>query len=158
MLLLAIDDLDFAAKLHSSDDGGARRADVAGLIERMTPALREVATDRSVDLEVSPLPRAVVADVEPELADRLIFRMCIALIEQAGPGERLRLTVEPSGERWRVSMTPPARLVAMTDEPLGGEADTEHGFSLRLLRGLARIAGASVEAAPARISLLFARA
>ena len=41
LLLLAIDDLDFAAKLHSSDDGGARRADVAGLIERMTPALRE---------------------------------------------------------------------------------------------------------------------
>ena len=159
LLLLAIDDLDFAAKIHSSAEADERRADINGLIERMLPVLRELGAGKNVEVEVSPLSRTVVVQTEPELADRLLFRMCSALVEQAGPEERLRLVVEPAGERWRVSMTRPARLVPLTEEQLlGGEGDSQEGFSLRLLRGLARIAGASVEAPQGRISLLFPRA
>ena len=158
LLLLAIDDLDFAAKIHSSAEEDARRADISELIERILPVLRDVGAERGVELDVSPLPRSVIAETEPELADRLLFRLCSALVEQAGRGEQLRLMVEPAGERWRVSMTRPERLIGLTEEQLlGGEGDSEQGFSLRLLRGLAGIAGAAVEAPQGRISLLFPR-
>jgi len=158
LLLLAIDDLDFAAKVHSSAEEDERHADINALIEQLLPVLRELGASRMVELDTAPLPRAAIAEVEPELADRLIFRMCSALIEQAGPGERLRLSVERSEERLRVSVTRPASLEPLTEEQLlVGEASTEQGFSLRLLRALARIAGAHVEAPAGRISLLFPR-
>jgi hypothetical protein len=93
------------------------------------------------------------------LADRRIVRMCSALIDQAEPGERLRLGIERAGERWRVSMTRPARLSTLSeDQLLGSEADLERGFSLRLVQGLARIAGAELIAPKGTISLLFPHA
>ena len=159
LLLTAIDDLDFAAKVHSPAAGAQRRVNLGELVERLTPALRELASRGGVQVEGSRAIRDTTAATEPELADRLIFRMCGALIEQANSGENLRLTVEQAGERWRVSMTRPTRLYGLPEDQLmGGAADVEHGFSLRLVRGLARIAGAELAASQGAISLLFPRA
>ena len=159
LLLTAIDDLDFAAKVHSSGEGAHDRVNLADLVGRMMPALAELATAARVELEGPRAARDSAAATEPELADRLIFRMCGALIDQAEPGERLRIAIERAGERWRVSMTRPARLAALPEEQLlGGEADLERGFSLRLVQGLARIAGAELTAPKGTISLLFPRA
>jgi hypothetical protein len=84
--------------------------------------------------------------------------MCSAVIEQARSGERLRLNLEPAGERWRTSITRPSRLSSLTeDQLLAGDADFEQAFSLRLVRGLARIAGADMAAPRGAISLLFPR-
>ena len=158
ILLTAIDDLDFAAKVHSARAGELARVNLGELVERMTPALRELAIGRRVEIDASRSTRDTNAATEPELADRLIFRMCSAAIEQAQPGERLRLTVERSGERARVSVSRPAKLCALSEGQLiGGEADLEHGFSLRLVRGLARLAGADLAAGHGAISLLFPR-
>lgn len=160
LLLTAIDDLDFAAKVHSSGAAGAlRRVNLGDLVERMMPALRELGEKRGVELDGPRATREVTAATEPELADRLIFRMCSALIEQAKAGERLRLSVDRAAERWRLSMTRPVRLLALSAEQLfGDEADFEQGFSLRLVQGLARIAGAELAAPKGTISLLFPRA
>jgi signal transduction histidine kinase len=159
LLLLAIDDLDFAAKVHSSAASGNRRVNLTELIERIVPALRDVAASSQVEIDSPGFPRAVVAQAQPEIADRLIFRMCSALIQQAAAGERLRLSVERSGERWRLSMTRPAALSALTEEQLlGGEDVPDEGFPLRLVRGLAGMAGADVDAPQGKISLLFHRA
>jgi hypothetical protein len=159
LLLAAIDDLDFAAKVHSSAAGADRRVNLSELVERMTPALRDLAEARGVQLGALRTARDATAATEPELADRLIFRMCSALIEQADRREHLRITVERAGERWRVSMTRPARLASISQEQLlGGDADFEQGFSLRLVSGLARIAGADLAAPSGTISLLFPRA
>ncbi len=156
LLLTAIDDLDFAAKVHSSASSAHARVNLGELVERMTPALVDASASRGAELSGTRSPKDATAATEPELADRLIFRMCNALIEQAGAGERLRLSVDRSGERWRVSMTRPAKLSAMTEEQLlGGEVDFEQGFSLRLVQGLARIAGAELVAPHGTISLLF---
>jgi signal transduction histidine kinase len=158
LLLTAIDDLDFAAKVHSSAGGAHARINLGELVERLMPALRELAAARGVELDGPRASREATAATEPELADRLIFRMCSALIEQAEAGERLRLGVDRAGERWRVSMTRPAKLAALSeDELVGGEADFEQSFSLRLVQGLARIAGADLAAPKGTISLLFPR-
>ena len=159
LLLTAIDDLDFAAKVHSSTARAHRRVNLGELVERTVPALQELAANRRVELEAPRAMREATAATEPELADRLIYRMCSALIEQAEAGERLRLTFDRTGERWRMSMTRPARLSALTAEQLlGAPADFEQGFSLRLVQGLARIAGAELTAPKGSISLLFPRA
>jgi hypothetical protein len=158
LLLTAIDDLDFAAKVHSATAGERGRVNLGELVERMTPALRDLAVGRRVEIDASRTTRDTAAATEPELADRLIFRMCSAVIEQAQPGERLRLTVERTGDRARVSMSRPAKLCPLSEDQLiGGEADLEHGFSLRLIRGLARIAGADLIVPHGSISLLFPR-
>jgi signal transduction histidine kinase len=159
LLLTAIDDLDFAAKVHSSSAGAQQRVNLGELVERLMPALRELAGGREVEVEAPRAARDATAATEPELADRLIFRMCSALVEQADSRERLRLDIERAGDQWRLSMTRPQRLSGIPDDELfGSEADFEHGFSLRLVRGLGRIAGADLEAAKGTISLLFPRA
>lgn len=158
LLVTAIDDLDFAAKVHSSAAGTHGRVNLGELVERMLPALRRLGARRLVDVDGPRMTRDATASVEPELADRLVFRMCSTLIEQADARERLRISVERAGERWRVSMTRPAGLSALSDEQLlEGESNLEQGFSLRLLRGLARIAGVDLVAAKGTISLLFLR-
>ena len=158
LLLSAIDDLDFAAKVHSSAGGAQRRVNLSELVEGIAPALRDLAVKRRVELDGPRAAKDATAATEPELADRLIFRMCSALIEQADSGERLRLAVERAGERWRLSMSRPERLAGLSEEQLfGGEADMEQGFSLRLVRGLARIAGAELVAPRGSVALLFPR-
>ncbi len=159
LLLTAIDDLDFAAKVHSSAGSARGRVNLGELIDRMLPAFRDMAEGTGVWIEAQRIVRDATAATEPELADRLIFRMCNALIEQAQAGEALRLGLERSGDRWRVSMTRPARLAGVSEaELLGGEGGFEQGFSLRLVQGLARIAGAELVAPGGSISLLFPRA
>ena len=159
LLLTAIDDLDFAAKVHSSAKGEQRRINLGEQVERLTPALRQLAVGRRVELDASRTTRDTTAACEPELAERLIVRMCSAVIEQAEPGERLRLTVERAGERSRVSMTRPAKLAdCSADELLGSGVDFDRAISLRLVRGLARLAGGDLAAPHGSISLLFPRA
>ena len=158
LLLTAIDDLDFAAMVHSSSAAEQRRTNLGELVERMIPGLRELAHGRGLELDASRTMRDTSAATEPELADRLIFRMCSAVIDKAQPGEHLRLTVERAGERSRVSMTSPAALSDLPEEQLlGGETGLEQGFPLRLVRGLARLAGADLTARQGSISLLFPR-
>ncbi|MGE5563617.1 MAG: sensor histidine kinase [Bacillota bacterium] len=160
LLLTAIDDLDFAAKVHSATAAERGRVNLGELVERMIPALRDMAAARRVDIDAPRAARDAAAAMEPELADRLIFRMCSAAIERGQPGERLRLVVERAGERSRVSISRPATLCPLSEEQLIGAdaAELEHGFSLRLVRGLARIAGAELIVPRGSISLLFPRA
>jgi signal transduction histidine kinase len=158
LLLTAIDDLDFAAKVHSSADGD-QRVELCQLLDRSMAALGEVAAARGVELERSTGARQAAAASEPKLAERLIARMCTAVIEQADSGERLQLSVEAAGENWRVSISRPDHLRSLSeDELLGTAAPLERSLSLRLARGLARIAGADLTTPPGSISLVFPRA
>ena len=99
--------------------------------------------------------------VEAELADRIIFRLCSAVIECAGEGERLRLVVD-SGPRetCRVVISRPQALRGLSDAELFGASGSEEAqtFWLRLTRGLARIAGVTLAATADSIELIFPRA
>ena len=164
-LLGAIDDLDFAAKIHSSTRVDERRADLGEQLETLSESLRKLAAERGVELEFNRRPRMPGCAVEPELADRLLFRLASAVIEQAGAGERLRLAVEHSGGACRFSISRPGALRGLTDsqlfDPRSEPADADDGlgalgigFALRLVRGLARIAGGDLVASAAGITLL----
>jgi signal transduction histidine kinase len=166
LLLGAIDDLDFAAKLHSTARSGDRRTDLGDQLDALYPSLRELAESRGVELEIA--RRApVLCAVEPELADRLLYRLSASVIEFAGNGERLRLAVEQHGETSRFSISRPAALrglsVAQLFDPRPAPPDEDGpvlgiGFSLRLVRGLAGIAGGELVTSPAGLTLLLPRA
>jgi hypothetical protein len=163
-LLGAIDDLDFAAKIHSTSRSEERRTDLGEQLELLSPSLRDLAAKRDVELEFARRPRMPGCAVEPELADRLLYRLSAGMIEHAGPGERLRLAAEASGDSCRFAITRPAALRGLSDTQLfdprpgtgeaGEMAALGIGFSLRLVRGLARIAGGDLTASPAGITLL----
>ena len=156
LLLTAIDDLDFAAKVHSSEASDRPRVNIGELVERMTPSLRELGSPRGVVLDASRATSDLTAAIEPELADRLIFRTCGAMIERSGEGEHLRLSVGRTGDHIKVAITRPATLRGITDDELfGTAAATIEGFYMRLVRGLARVAGAELGASASAVTLTF---
>ena len=159
VLLGAIDDLDFAAKVHSAQ-GEGRRVDLGELLERAADSLREIASSREVQIEIGRVQRIPPAAVEPELADRLIFRLCSSVVEAAQAGERLRLSVDQAGDRCRFSISRPAALRGVADRQLfdPGQESAGNGSTLRLVRGLARIAGGDLVTSPAGFTLAFPRA
>jgi hypothetical protein len=158
MLLTAIDDLDFAAKVHSAS--GAERIDLAALVQREARELRSVASRRAIEIELS-LPRLEVpARVQPELADRLLFRLFGALAERAEPGERLPVLVEATGDSARISIGRPAAMRGLSDADLFEAArgdSMQAEFALRLARGLARIAGGDLVSSRDGFALVFVR-
>lgn len=162
LLLSAIDDLDFAAKIHSSAGGAGRRVDLGDLLERIAGSLRELADQRGVLIELAKAPRMSLAAVEPELADRLIFRLCAAVIDEADRGERLRLSLDQAAEQCSFSVSRPATLKSLSDAELfdssSGDGSGSAAFSLRLVRGLARIAGGDLLTSRAGLTLVFPRA
>jgi hypothetical protein len=162
LLLSAIDDLDFAAKIHSAD-GSGRRVDLRELIERIAGSLRELADERGTTIEIVKTPRTAPAAIEPELADRLIYRLCSAVIGLSERGDRLRLSLDQTSEQCSFSVSRPSALRGMSDVQLfdpssvsAAEASSA-AFSLRLVRGLARIAGGDLTTSQAGLTLQFPR-
>jgi hypothetical protein len=159
ILLGAIDDLDFAAKVHSAA-GEGRRVNLAELLDRAADQLRQAAAARNVELEIGRSQRIPPAAVEPELADRLIFRLCTSAIELAGGGERLRVSVDQAGDYCRFSISKPAALRGISEKKLFDPTQGAEGgsASLRLIRGLARIAGGDLLMSQVGFTLAFPRA
>jgi hypothetical protein len=88
------------------------------------------------------------------------------VIDHAQAGEHLKIAVEQTDVSCRVSITRPTALRDLSDSLLfegvstsGIQAGTSlsAGFSLRLVRGLARIAGGDLTTSPASLTLVFPR-
>jgi K+-sensing histidine kinase KdpD len=162
LLLTAIDDLDFAAKVHSAEGAQRERVDLAALVDRAAAELREIAGKRGTSVEVVRPRGEVPAAVQPELADRLLFRLFCALSDRTEAGERLQLAVDQPVEGARLSISRPAALRGLSDselfDPTLGRDGVEGGFTLRLARGLARIAGGELASSRDSFSLVFPRA
>jgi His Kinase A (phospho-acceptor) domain len=159
LLLTAIDDLDFAAKLHSAAGGRRERVDLAALLDREAGQLRDLAANKGVEVEVLRARFDVPARVEPELADRLLFRLFGALVDLAEPGERLQVSVEAASDGAHISITRPFALRGLSEAELfGSRVDGgQGGFMLRLARGLARIAGGDLVGGRDNLALVFPR-
>jgi len=160
LLLTAIDDLDFAAKVHSAKGAARERVDLAALLDRAAGELRDIAAKRGIEAVVAPSRGEIPAAVEPELADRLLFRLFGALAERAEPGERLQVSAELAVGGARIAIGRPEALKGVSDAGLFGGVPgegVEGGFSLRLARGLARIAGGDLVSGRDSFALQFPR-
>jgi hypothetical protein len=159
LLLAAIDDLDFAAKVHSAPGSGRERVDLGALVERAASELREIADSNGVKVEVLGSRGEITAAVEPELADRLLLRLFVTLAERAESGERLTVSVDAVNGKSRISISRPIALRGLSDtdmfDPTVGREGLHGGFSLRLARGLARIAGGDLVTGRDAFSLVF---
>ena len=160
LLLTAIDDLDFAAKVHSASGPSRERVDLGALVDREAQELRGVATSRGVEVTVTRPRLEVAAAVQPELADRLLFRLFEALVGRADQGERIQLSADAASDGARLSISRPKGLRGVPDNDLfdaGRGAGVEGGFALRLVRGLARIAGGDLIGSRDAFALVFPR-
>lgn len=161
LLLTAIDDLDFAAKVHSAGGSTRERVDLGALVQREADEMRRIAGARGVEIEMQWSRADVAAAVQPEIADRLLFRLFGALVDRSERGERLQLSVEQASDGARISLTRPAALRGMSDAELLEIPRGESGrgsFRLRLARGLARIAGGDLVSSRDSFALVFQRA
>jgi hypothetical protein len=102
----------------------------------------------------------ITAAIQPEVAERLIQRMCDAVIARASQGEVLRLGVDRESDRCAVWISRPAALANLPESQMFGSADNamSEEFPLRLARGLAHSAGVDVAVTPTAIRLGFPRA
>ena len=148
LLLSAIDDLDFAAKLQADRNRPGSGTDLAMLLEQIGAGMRQGASASAPQLELSIETRKRRCALEPALAERLVTRFCTALFGAAADGENLIVHLDNRSGRCALWVRPPPGLDA-------GDSDTAGaGFGLRLVRGLARIAGGDLTATRSRISLV----
>jgi signal transduction histidine kinase len=159
LLLSAIDDLDFAAKVHSARGSVRERVDVGALLGRAEPELKAIAARYGAQAEVR-LPRdRIAAAVEPELADRLLIRLFATLADWAHRGEQLQVSAELTSDGARIEVSRPSAMGGLSDtelfDPTMGRDGTQGGFSLRLARGLAHIAGGGLVASRDALALVF---
>jgi signal transduction histidine kinase len=159
LLLGAIDDLDFAAKIHSATGHERERVDLAALVDRASGEIGRIAANHGIKTDVIRPRGEISGAVEPELADRLLFRLLSTLADRAEAGERLQLSVESTRDGPRITISRPAALLGLSDRELFdsklGREGTNGGFSLRLARGLARIAGGDLTAGRNSFALAF---
>jgi hypothetical protein len=143
LLLAAVEDLDLAAKLRS---GGA------------TPSQSTVINDLAGQLDdrikVQLRASEVRCALEPGLTQRLLRRFVGALADAAELNEPLQLVIERDGEQAVLALDRPAATLGLSDEDLLRRGSAGNiGFALRLVRGLAGIAGGSLVVEPSNIVL-----
>ena len=167
LLLSAIDDLDFAAKIHSSASTDERHTDLGEILARVAGPLRSSAASKNVELDIRPAPAGMIAVIEPDLAERLVLRLGAAAIAGAEAGEQIGLGLEKAGGSCRIAFSKPAALEGLPESELleAGPPDESAevggllaGFTLRLVRGLARIAGGDLLILGSDLTLSFPRA
>ena len=152
LLLSAIDDLDFAAKLQSDRNRPGSGTDLAMLLEQIAAGMRQGAAATAPQLELAIETRRRRCALEPALAERLVTRFCTAVLAAAADGERVAVHLDNSDGRCLLWVRPPPGLDAGLGDGGGGDP-ASGGFSLRLVRGLARIAGGDLTITKARITL-----
>lgn len=163
-LLGAVEDLDFAATLradrHRGASGGVRLAD-------LFPPIAE-----EVERCVAKCGGVLVVDIDderhrcslsPALAERLVRRLLLSLCDHVGSGEQFRITVSCAGATALVMVARPRRLDGLGEAQLVDPAFDPReeqegitvglGFALRLVRGLAKVAGGDLVIDDHRITL-----
>ncbi len=153
-LLSGFDDLDLAARLETGrleqEDG---TTEPAWLLSRLADRLQTLTDMRGISLHLRKADPVRSFAMAPMAAERIVTRLVSALVIGCDRGERLDCTI-----RTRIGLEPanlidisrPKRLLGRSEEDLlstdgqhdgAGEPLLGLGFSLRLVRNLARSAG-----------------
>ncbi|MDP1026420.1 HAMP domain-containing sensor histidine kinase [Sphingomonas sp. KR1UV-12] len=161
-LLTAIDDLDTAARIEGQAlelrPGAVPLGDLAA---RLATDLAPLARQRGATLTLS--GEEAVAATDDRAAERLMARLLATLVSAASAGERIGITVHPSGEHAIVAFDRPRALADLSGDALfslDGIGEGEDGapllgagFTLRLVRNLAVELGGALSIEPDRLVL-----
>ncbi|WP_285711098.1 histidine kinase dimerization/phospho-acceptor domain-containing protein [Erythrobacter oryzae] len=161
-ILAGFEELDRLARLETGAAGiEPGETDLAALLHRTADQIAPVLAPQGAGLELDfGADACLIAAIDPEDAEGLVWRLLASLAAAAGPGERIALRLDPvigagRGEA-RLRCTIPARLAAAAGEANLFAATTRTGesaispglfgtgFALRLARAEARAAGGSL--------------
>lgn len=163
LLLDAIEDLDLAARLRADrlpNGEGGRLADLLPPIAvELEDCLR--AGGGMLELDVDDQRRRCA--LSPELTGRLLRRLLLSLCQHVEENEPFRIASSSTQHLCLLLIGRPRRLEGFSDAELldpafhSGESDDAAtiglGFTLRLVRGLARVAGGDLIIGAQRITL-----
>ena len=162
-LLDAVEDLDFAAKLRAERHRGSPGSRLADLFPPIAEELERCVARGGGLLEVDIDDERYRCTLSPALAERLVRRLLLSLCEHVEPGERFRITVSRAGTMALVMVARPRRLDGLDEAELVDPAFDPReahesggvglGFALRLVRGLAKVAGGDLAIDSHRITL-----
>lgn len=144
LLLDAIDDLDLVARLRSGREAGGAPVAVEELIARVRPRIGAMAAKSSVSIGFDMPTAPAGCGVEPMIGERLVRRLLELALSATGPGQEL--IVQAGASRGCCTL--------LAHLPREGQ-DLLEPFRLRLLDGLARLAGGELLSATRQLKLIF---
>ncbi|MEA1071190.1 sensor histidine kinase [Sphingomonas sp. LY160] len=163
VLLGAIEDLDFAARMRSSRASAGAATALDTMLPPLADELVRRAKGRDVELRVSPPKRGVRCQLEQDLAERLLRRLVGAVIDASVPGERVQASFREDAGMCVLDLSLPVSAQGLSDERLfdpafataseDGQSPLGLGFALRLVRGLASLAGGKITTNAGGLSL-----
>jgi K+-sensing histidine kinase KdpD len=160
-LLGAIDDLDFAAKLQSSRSSPGEGTDFAEILPQLTEEFAAYAAVRGAEISTRLESAFHRCALDAELSERLIRRFVESVLDVAIASEIFTLGIGSERGNCALTITRPAVTMGVTEEQLFDPAFAVSpddklgiGFALRLVRGLARIAGGDLRVDTERLVLL----
>jgi signal transduction histidine kinase len=164
VLLGAIEDLDFAARMRSPGGAIAGSTRMVDFMPALVEQLQRKAAAASVDFQAARIDAGATVMLADNLVERMLQRFLGAVIEAAASGERIETGTDRDRGRIAVWVTRPSVTLGLSETQLvdpafgangSGEASgLGLGFALRLVRGLARLAGGDLSVAPDSLVLL----
>jgi signal transduction histidine kinase len=155
ILLAAIEDLDFAARVQTGSTGPQEAANLGQILPSLIEELASAALAKGVKLRVMPLADQHPCALDRELAEKLLRRFLGAVVEAAAADETIKVEVHEEKGRCLVSVTRPAATANVGERQMldpsflaSGEAEGSRlglGFAMRLVRGLVRLTGGSLK-------------
>ncbi len=137
--------------------------DLADVLPALAEELGNRALSRDVRLRIVTSLGALRCGIEPDLARRLLSRLLGAAVDAAPDGQQVEVDVREAKSRLTVSVTRPVSTRQLSDDQImdpsfqseeEGSARLGLGFALRLVRGLARLAGGDLQLTPAEFQLV----
>lgn len=145
LLLAAVEDLDFAAKLRSNE--GSSAAELSDCVALAWDHIEREAQAHGVSVSVAGGEEPARCALNPELTQRLVERFSLAVIGCAGDGEALTFRFRSEAQFCALEVNRPARLEGMDLRPdRNRRAGDYAALPLRMVLGLARTAGGDLEA------------
>ncbi len=164
MLLAAIEDLDFAARLRGRGPGEGEPTAFADIFPPLAEEWVAKASAREIQLRIAALAGQLRSRLDGELASRLLKRFIGSVVDAAAAGELIQVDAKEARGRLAISATRPAATLhlgeaQLFDPSFATDAEGEGsrlglGFALRLVRGLARLAGGELRLAQSELTLI----
>ena len=164
MLLAAIEDLDFAARLQGRQPGETEPVPLAEIVPPLIEDWAAQALASGIQLRISPQASQLRSSLDRDLAERLLRRFLGAVIESTAAHETIHLEAKEASGRLAIAVSRPAATLHLSELQLfdpsystgsnGEGASLGLGFALRLVRGLARLAGGDLRLSPSDLTLI----